>query len=186
MPVEAHHVLAIGLGHGLLRLAHRQVIADAVGIAFLRLFESLIGQLNARLRHLNQLLRRGDVEQRVAHVGFHLRVLVAQLRLRRIQLRLRLLRQAAQGEFLENRHAQRRRRIHRAVRVGQRRADVAVIGVCLNGWQPRRCRRLALFGRCRGFLHQRRQVLAIGLGLLHQLFRIQIVEGRVGRLVRQM
>ena len=84
--VKAGHILIVGLGHGLLRLAHGQVVAYAVGVTFLRFFQSFVGQVHAGLRHLDLFLRRGNIEQRVAHIGVNLRLLVAQLRPRGIEL----------------------------------------------------------------------------------------------------
>src|SRR5580658_10390748 len=94
--VKADHILIVGLGHGLLCLAHRQVVAYAVGVTFLRFFERLISQVHTRLRHLDLFLRRCDIEQGVAHIGVNLRLLVAQLRPRGIEVGLRLLGLATQ------------------------------------------------------------------------------------------
>src|SRR5580698_5239081 len=104
--VKANHILIVSLGHGLLCLAHGQVVAYAVGVTFLRFFESFVGQVHAGLRHLNLFLSSGDVEQGVAHICVNLRLLVTQLRLRGIEVGLRLLGLAAQRKFFKNRHAQ--------------------------------------------------------------------------------
>ena len=41
VPVKARHILVVGLRHRLLRLAHRKVVAHAVGVALLRFFQAL-------------------------------------------------------------------------------------------------------------------------------------------------
>src|SRR5208337_890341 len=69
VPVKAGHIFIVGLGHGLLCLAHGQVVAYAVGVTILRFFESFVGQVSARLRNFDLFLRRGDIEQGVAHIG---------------------------------------------------------------------------------------------------------------------
>ena len=46
VPVEARYVLIVGLRHRLLRLAHGQIVAYTVGIAFLRLAQCLVSQLH--------------------------------------------------------------------------------------------------------------------------------------------
>ena len=117
----------------MLRLADGEVVADAVSITLLCLFESFAGEIHAGARDFDLLLRRCDVKQRVADVGFDLRVLVAQLRLRGIELRLRLLGLATQGEFIKYRDAERGGCIDGSVRVGQGGADVAVVGVGFDG-----------------------------------------------------
>ena len=160
--------MTVGLGHGLLRLAHGEVVADAVRVALLRLFQSFAGEVHAGLRDFDLLLRGSDVEQRVAHVGFDLRVLVAQLRLRGVELRLRLLGLAAQCEFLEQRHAERAGGVHGAVRVRQRGADVAVVGVASTVGRRAAVAALRCSTAAAVCFNQRREIFAIGLGLLDE------------------
>ena len=108
--------MIVGLGHALLRLAHRQVVIHAVFVAILRFFQSFVGQVHAGASHLHQLLRRSNVQQRIANVCVHLRVLVAELSLIRVQCGLCDLGLPAQGKLRKQRRAESAGRVSGAVR----------------------------------------------------------------------
>src|SRR5579863_1685395 len=74
--VQAGHILTLGLGKGLLCLTDGQIVTYTVRVAFLRFFERFTGERSAGLGNLNLLLRGGDVEQSIAHVGLDLRLLI--------------------------------------------------------------------------------------------------------------
>ena len=98
-----------------------------------------------------------------------------------VELRLRLLGLAAQSKFLKYGHAQRGCGVYGAMRMRQRGADVAVVGVGLNGGETRGRSRFALVRCGRGLLDQRSEIFAIGFGLLDECVGIELVKGRVGR-----
>ena len=72
------------------------------------------------------------------------------------------------------------------MRVGQRGADVAVVGVGFDGGKTRRSCRFALFGGGGGLLDESGQILAIRFGLLDERVRIELIEGRVRRVVGEI
>ena len=64
-------------------------------------------------------------------------------------------------------------------------ADVAVIAVKFEGGQPVGGGRFALLLGCFGLLHHRGQVFAVGVSFADGLIHVDLIEGRVGRLVGQ-
>ena len=62
------------------------------------------------------LLRRGNIQQGITHIGVNLGILIVQLRMCSIKQRLGLLGLAAQGIFLEERNAERAAGVARTMR----------------------------------------------------------------------
>ena len=186
MPVQAGNVLLIGLGHTLLGLRDCQIIGNAGFVPLLGLVQRFIRQVHITLCHFNQLFRGLNVEYAVANVGANLPSQVAEPRALLFQLRLGLLRIAAQLCFLEERHVQRAASVAGSMRMGRVDSNIPVVAVEGDCGQALVGCSLARAIGGRNLLLERLQIRARGQGLLHGLIRIDVIERGVRFLVAQL
>src|ERR1700722_4629881 len=130
--VETRNVLFVGASDRLLRLHHFHRIGDTRAETIARLKQSLFRQVNVASRHVYQLRRRLQVQQRSANVGVDLRTEIIQALSGLLQPRIGLQNVSVDAASLKD---------------GNRECAAHVEDLCCRGGMPTRGANVCVEGK---------------------------------------